>query len=160
MAKRSDAKMEAKADRKDYDLRQLVEIRIPLSIPYYNNWDSFERHDGSVEYNGTQYNYVMRKVQDGELILLCLPNHEKQWVKNAGDNYFKLINDLSTTQHGKKSGAEKNTTSKGFQFEYYEVSNKWVINNFDAHHGYETSRKKGLFAEVFIACPEQPPEQA
>lgn len=155
----ADKVMEAKANLKAYDDQQLVEIRIPLSIPYYSNWDDFERHDGSIELNGVQYNYVKRKVQDGQLILLCLPNHEKQLVKASGDQYFKLINDLgSLTQHGKKSGSEKASTFKGFQFEYFAVENKWVINIFDALAIAYGSGIKGFMSETYIACPEQPPD--
>jgi hypothetical protein len=158
MSKQSDVKMEARADLQAYDDKQLVEIRIPLSIPYYSDWDDFERHDGSVELNGVQYNYVKRKVQDGQLILLCLPNPEKQLVKSKGDQYFKLINDLSSTQHGKKSVPEKSSTSKGFQFEYYSVENKWVINQLNTSAISYGSGIKGFISEVYIACPEQPPE--
>ena len=61
----ADAKLEARLDRDDYDESQLIEIKVPVDMPYQSDWAGFERYDGEIEVNGIHYKYVKRKVQDG-----------------------------------------------------------------------------------------------
>ena len=60
MQQRSDAQLEARLDQNDYDESQLIELRVPLNLPYHNDWTEFERYDGEVEIEGVHYKYVKR----------------------------------------------------------------------------------------------------
>jgi hypothetical protein len=115
MEQKANHQLEARLDSNDYNESQLIEIRLPLNMPYLTTQAEFERCDGQVEVNGKHYNYVKRKIDNGQLVLKCIPNETKQRLQSAGDNFFKLVNDLQQDRSAKKStdgntGAFKNLT--------------------------------------------------
>ena len=75
---RANIQLEAKLDKNDYKEDDLIEIRVPVNLPYQLNWTSFERFDGEIDVDGIHYKYVKRKIYNDSLILLCLPNQAKQ----------------------------------------------------------------------------------
>lgn len=81
MQQNQNAGLQKQLDAADYDEASLIEISVPLSLPYYNNWPEFERFDGEIMINGIAHKYVMRKVQDGKLIVKCLPNPQQQVIQ-------------------------------------------------------------------------------
>lgn len=114
---RHDAAMEARLDASAYDAASLIEIRVPVSLPYQTDWAEFQRKDGSIAVNGIQYTYVMCKLQGGEMIYKCLPDLDKTHLINSRENFFQLVNDLQTGVP-KKTGAP--APAKSFQFDYCE----------------------------------------
>lgn len=93
-------------NQSQYDEASLIEISVPLSLPYYNNWADFERYDGQIETNGITYTYVKRKVQDGKLILKCLPNTNQQKIKATVTNWFAGINGFAHTDSSQKASSQ------------------------------------------------------
>jgi hypothetical protein len=81
-------------DNEEYTDEQLIEMKVPLPMPYQTNWSSFERYNGEIEIGGIHYNYVKRKVWNDTLILLCIPNHGKMSLNSAKEQFFSLVNDL------------------------------------------------------------------
>ncbi|HEY0680061.1 MAG TPA: hypothetical protein VGD17_17375 [Chitinophagaceae bacterium] len=92
--------LEEKIDTRDYDEAALMEIRVPLNIPYQTAYSDFERHYGEIEVNGKHYSYVKRKIENGVLILKCLPNHAKQMITNAGNDLFRVMNNIDQDNGG------------------------------------------------------------
>ncbi|HSB93904.1 MAG TPA: hypothetical protein VLC28_12345, partial [Flavitalea sp.] len=93
-----------KIDRLEFSDEELVTIKVPLNLPYQQNWEEFERYDGDVTLDGVHYKYVMRKVYNDSLVLKCLPNSTRQQLKKAESQYFQLVNDLEHQgQHHEKS---------------------------------------------------------
>src|SRR5688572_5669011 len=86
--KSSDSRQEAKIEGLAYSDAELIEVKVPLRLPYQVSTAGFERFDGEVEMNGVHYNYVKRKVQNDTLVLLCLPNEAKTEVSNARETFF------------------------------------------------------------------------
>ena len=86
--------LEKQLDNDNYDQASLIELSVPLSLPYYNNWQDFERCDGEIIIGGVTHKYVMRKVQDGKLIVKCLPNPQQQIIQTEVSNLFAHINGL------------------------------------------------------------------
>ncbi len=70
-------------DEGDYDLSQLVEVKVPLRLHYYSSSLYYERYYGEAEVDGNYYSYVMRKVFNDTVYLLCLPNYSKAELKKA-----------------------------------------------------------------------------
>jgi hypothetical protein len=91
-------RMISRIDELAYDDKDLVEIKVPVNLPYQSNWPEFERYDGEVYMDGVHYNYVKRKLHNDTLILLCLPNAEKMNLFNARETFFSLVNDLQQDQ--------------------------------------------------------------
>src|SRR4030095_551864 len=101
--KKADSQLQAKLDVNDYDESQLIEIRVALDIPYQNSSSGFERHYGEIEFNSKLYAYVKRKVEDGYLVLKCIPNTAKQDIKNADNILFATNNGLDQEHNGKSN---------------------------------------------------------
>ena len=154
----SDISLEAKVEKQEYDESQLIELRIPINLPYHNDWTGFERFSGEVEIDGVHYKYVKRKVERGELVLMCLPNSEKQQLQTARDNFFKLVNDLQQNDTGKKS--ENNTANvfKGLFSEYQQEKNNWVVDKLAVLTANYQTPEFLLITEHFADSPEQPPD--
>jgi hypothetical protein len=149
-------KLEAVISTGDYTESDLVEIKIPLNMPYYSDKD-YEAAYGETIYNGKLYRYVKRKITGNTLHLLCIPHQEK-------NNLVSFKNKLTENMAGNE--AENNPVKgpltslvKIFQTEFlqdhfhcsfnslvtgkpvYYISNTWVADFFKA------------------GIPGQPPEQ-
>lgn len=150
----SSTQLQAKLDHNDYDESTLLEIRVPLNMPYIQDWDEFETYYGETEINGTHYKYVKRKVERGELVLLCIPHAEKTQLQDASNNYFKLVNDLQQP-NGKKDSKDHSVKTPFSEY----ITN--TISFADAE-SYTTTMALAHYAFVipsaYIATPSQPPE--
>ncbi|MCW3118594.1 MAG: hypothetical protein JWM28_2676 [Chitinophagaceae bacterium] len=96
LEQKATVRLEQKLDAGKYDMSQLVEVKIPLNLPYYNEQSEYEAFYGEVELNGQSYQYVKRKVTGDTLFLLCIQHTEKNDIKLAKSDYFKSVNNLQT----------------------------------------------------------------
>ena len=148
------ANLEQKISTGKYSEEQLVEIRIPLNMPYYSDKD-YEEVYGETDFNGEHYQYVKRKVSANTLYLLCLPNKEKTSIVKVKNEFTKAVNDIPGNKEGsqQKSGLIKLLTTEfrvnetAFDINNYSISSlSFVSRNADA---------KDLFIPLTDA---QPPE--
>ncbi len=160
MNNKAEKELQAKLDRLDYDDAQLIEMRVPLNLPYHNDWTEFERYNGSIEINGVHYNYVKRKVEKGELVLLCLPNEEKQLLQSARDQFFKLVNDLNQPNSNKKSAPSSAGAQKALFAEYKQEKNQWLLEAPIQMQGALIGYEPIFTTQYYKGCLEQPPDQA
>jgi hypothetical protein len=155
----SDTRLEARLDRNDYDESQLIEISIPVNLPYQTDWADFERFDGEIEVNGIHYKYVKRKIQDGQLILKCIPNQAKQQLETAKGDLFKMTNDVQQDNAAKKSGAPNYSLVKNTLGDY-DGPRQFCMDAFHttvAALSY-SDYQPGLVTNLLHSTPEQPPE--
>lgn len=103
----ADQQMTASLENDSYDESELITVTIPISLPYYNDWSDFERVDGEVVYEGVIYKYVKRKVCQGQLVLLCIPDQKRTDIASAKDAFFKYSQDLMQHQNDHKSPNSK-----------------------------------------------------
>jgi len=153
-----DAHFVTKLDNKDYDPSSLVEIKVPVSLPYQTDWKLFERVDGEIEFNGIHYKYVERKLEAGEMIYRCIPDNDKSQILNARENFFKLVNDLQAQSSSKKSGSAPAHTYKTFSFDYCEKLNAWSFNQPDIKQSLCFIYTTQSLLTAMVLTPEQPPE--
>jgi hypothetical protein len=152
---RASVSLQQKLDRDQYDNSNLVEIKVPVNLPYLSNWSTFEKYQGETEINGVHYKYVKRKLVNDTLILLCIPNETKNELRTAQSDYFKQVNDLQGTS--KKSGDNKDHQSKS-------PVNDYILKEgfaFSANHLLSTthySLYNKQLATVVLLVKEQPPE--
>ena len=148
------ADLEQKIAAGTYSDDQLVEIQIPLNMPYYSDKD-YENVYGETDWNGNHYRYVKRKVSGNTLYLLCLPNTEKNSIVKAKDEFTKSVNDVPANKQGsqQKSNLIKLLTT---EFRIHETTVN--ENNFSITALSWFSRNtelKNLFTPLTDA---QPPE--
>lgn len=155
--KQSDIKLEASLDKNEFDEADLITLKVPLTLPYLTNQQNFERVDGEITVDGKIYKYVKRKIEDGNLVLLCLPDHNKMRIESAKEEFFKYANDV-VQNNSKKSGSSKAPVFKNVvaEYDYYLVelpiktAVKTANNNFSIYFDHLPSSPHSL--------PEQPPE--
>lgn len=158
VADQADKQLELRLDKSEYNESELIEVRVPLNVPYQNNQSEFERHYGEMEVNGQHYTYVKRKIENGFLVLKCIPNESREKIEAAGNNYFKMTNGLDQEQPGKKQ-ANANF-AKSFWSEYDGRETEFSIDIYS-----QLIRKLFLDNNVSLynTCqltPTQPPEAA
>jgi hypothetical protein len=156
MESKADYALETRIDNDDYDEASLIEIRVPLNAPYLSdNSTAFERYDGELELDGVHYKYVKRKIQNGELVLLCLPNKSKTELQNSREEFFKLVNDLNHTQSKGKS----NTSSfKSVTTEYKKENNTWAIAPLVVTLLQHGNAVRSDITPGYNSAPDQPPK--
>jgi hypothetical protein len=155
----ADTKLEASLDRNEYDESQLIEIKVPLSMPYQTDWAGFERYDGEIEVNGVHYKYVKRKVQDGQLVLKCIANQTKQRLESAKDDIFKTTNDLQQDNAAKKAGVPNPAPVKNILSDYDNLQQLSIaaLHASLSEQSYNVYQQN-LVADLFHSIAEQPPK--
>lgn len=156
LQRRANVQLEAKLDRNDYREDQLIEIKIPLNLPYQLNWREFERFDGEIDVNGQHFKYVKRKVYNDSLVLLCLPNETRQKLEKAEDEYFKIVNDIAPLSQKK---SDSNSLSfKNILTEFFVEQPIWLSNNYECLRIKHFITETRLPAATLPDTPGQPPE--
>jgi len=112
----------AQLDRQEYDESHLIEIKVPIDIPYQQSWSEYERYDGEVVVDGVHYNYVKRKLDNGYMSFLCLPNTDKMRVYNARETFFSLVNDIQQEKENQPSPAPFTKSLKFNPGEYETIA--------------------------------------
>ncbi len=150
--------LEALLDNNSYDEAQLIELKIPINLPYQNSRTTFERYNGEIELNGTMYKYVKRKVVNDTLFLMCIPNTKKMNLETAKNDFFKLSNDLAQNTNSKKTD-KASSVFKDFQTIYNnDLFHLAIIFPLDSKENcWLPVRKNNLLSSVHVS-PEQPPD--
>ena len=147
--------LEASFDSNSYDESQLVELKIPVHLPYQTSWTSYQRYDGEININGTSYKYVKRKLSNDTLYLMCIPNIKKMRLETAKNDFYKISNDLAQNDNSKKSDNAK-SVFKNLQTVYDDSTFGLNINSF-----YTLTLKNWLPANTAgtISFPHNSPGQ-
>lgn len=142
-------------DNGNYNESELIEIKVPLNLPYYTSWNEYERYDGEIELNGIHYNFVKRKVVSDTLYLLCLPNHVKTELYKAKNEFAGKASDNAplSSKKGMEPFGKKNIV---------ENECKPVIFQYSPLYPSSCTRLENIFSSrltsCFIASPAKPPE--
>lgn len=123
LASGADQRLESRLDNNDYDESQLIELKVPLNMPYQTSQSEFERHYGEIKIEGRYYTYVKRKIDNGFLVLKCIPNESKQKIRDAGDEFFKKANGLD----GPADKNQRGSYAKSFWSEYDDQLNRFDL---------------------------------
>lgn len=123
LEQQSSLQLEASLDQEMYNQSDLIEIRVPMNMPYITDQPDFERIDGEITLGDVHYKYVKRKIEKGQLVLLCIPNESKMEIQTARDRFFAMVNDL---EH---SGASKDTKAptKSFKSLFTEYWSQRIV---------------------------------
>ncbi|MEP7258440.1 MAG: hypothetical protein ABI687_08630 [Flavitalea sp.] len=149
--------IEQQIDQDQYADADLIEFTIPLNTPYLSGSSAeFERYDGEAEINGILYKYVKRKIENGRLVLLCLPNTAKKQLQNARSEFFKLVNDIERPTKGKDTG--NSGALKNFISECRQESNSWSMMPPASHDQEYLLANRRLRSSNFSDRLDQPPK--
>ena len=153
----SDARIEQTLDNDQYNEDDLVTLKIPITLPYQVERKDFERFYGEINLNGKIYKYVKRKVCDGNLVLLCLPDHNKMNLEAARNQVANNTNDLQNT--GSKSPANsKGFSGKNISNEYNQYTAEYIISFCQVAGEAAFQHQDSPLSSALRSSPEQPPE--
>jgi hypothetical protein len=159
LQKKADNQLEARLDVNDYDESQLTEIKVPLNMPYQYNSSNFERHSGEIEINGKIYAYVKRKVEDGYLVLKCIPNNVKQELRNA-DNILFTVNNGLDQEHSGKNNSPLNNIVKTFFSDYDNYFLSYNLKTLPGLYKKSFHTNSSFFNSISLPVAELPPEDS
>ncbi len=144
-------------DAGDYSRDQLVEVKIPLSLPYYTDWGNYESYSGSVTWNGENYQYVKRKLSQDTLYLLCIPHTEKNTIQSAKMDYFRIVNDLQHDGGTQKPGQQP-ISIKLMLSEFIGTEPAFTLAHRTGELAANNLYYRDLSSQFDPCTPAQPPE--
>lgn len=155
MAQKATIRLEKKLDAGKYDASQLVEVKVPLNLPYYTDWSDYQTYYGEVELNGENYQYVKRKVVGDTLYLLCIPHVEKNNIQLAKTDYFKTVNNI---QHNGQQKDGQPTVIKLMLSEFLQNESVAVYAGSEQTSLLYTIGDINYPSQCDLSTPAQPPE--
>lgn len=152
---RSDAAIESRLDKNQYNETDLVSLTIPLNNPYQIDQKTFERVNGEINLSGKTFRYVKRKVADGNLVLLCIPDGHKMMLKNAKSDFGKLVADIPNNSKGSsRSGLQKLFNGSDYTFQGANENINRRVNEKTVYGRFSLT----TFSDPHIASPGKPPQ--
>jgi len=141
-----------------YSNAELIEITVPINLPYTTDWHDWEQIEGNVQANGKVYQYVERKLEKGHMTYRCLPNRQMELVVNARDNFVQLGQTLLTNGGNTKPLTLKTIVTPPV-FEMLEILSAAPFNPIFSTlatntHNYQTV----LLPNPPLAIPVPPPD--
>ena len=130
LSERSTAQLSSKIDSENYNEADLVEIKVPLNLPYQSANNDYERFDGEIDLEGQHHHYVKRKVSQDTLYLLCIPNTKKDKLQIAKTEFSKKVNDFEGK--GKNETVKKANLASEYNqqlTDYYLISPETTVSS-------------------------------
>jgi hypothetical protein len=159
LEKNENQKLELALDVNQYSDEQLISIKQPTNLPYYQNSKSFQRVDGEIEIAGVFYKYVKCRIYNDSLELLCIPNNAKMKIQAVKDDFSKMASDFQQSNTKKKSHSDTKSFQKTLS-EYEEQSPTSVASLKTIPFSVRYFTLNHLFVNnLFTKTVEQPPDQ-
>ncbi len=100
---RTSAKLEMKArlDADSYNESDAITVKLPFSLPYQADWDSYRRIDGGFEKNGIFYSLVKHKVERDTLVVVYIKDHKET---SLFESLTRFVEATTDTPLSKKAG--------------------------------------------------------
>jgi hypothetical protein len=99
-------------DNDQYQYKETITLKVPLSIPYNTDDEDYERVDGEVEYQGEFYRLVKQKLVSDTLYIVCIKDIKSKQIKQALADYVKSFTDKPADN--KSQGKMQTTFIKDF----------------------------------------------
>ena len=144
-------RLEQKIDKKEYNDADLVELTIPLNMPYFSDKD-FEPVFGEIDWNGKHYRFVKRKVTGNVMHLLCLPHTEKNNIIADKNQLTRSLND------SKQDNKQENPVVKLIQAKYIFPEKNCFPELYDKNGLIRVPINPQFISQFDPQTPLQPPE--
>ena len=146
--------MVASLDENKYSEADLIQIKLPLNIPYTTDWKDYERCDGHIVLNGMHYNYVKRIVFNDTMYLYCIPNQQKTTLNNTKNEYAKQSTDLPSNKKTEQPAAKRSSLMNEYNLGLLQYNLSCLLR-YSANSSLFNNNST---AKGFITYPIQPPD--
>lgn len=136
-----------------------IVIKVPVAVPYQNDWDAPEPVQGQIEHEGQFYQMKSRQLINDTLYVQC------EFDQNARDRFSELVSRINDQVTGHSTDPEKGQHSgilKHFLKEYMTADRKHFFYLLewepaqDAFYSFVLS----VSPEEHYAIPSPPPDLA
>ncbi len=158
MEQQQNTQLEVALDNNKYSDEQLISIKQPTNLPYYNNSPDFQRIDGEIEIKGVHYKYVKVRVYNDSLELLCIPNRGKMEIQAAKADFSRLASDVQQTNDAKKKSASDTKSFQKTLGDYEAVSFAESPIPGIVPVSLLPLTNSTFVNELFLKTPEHPPD--
>jgi len=156
MDNRATEQLQTRLDGNDFNVSELISIKIPAKhLTYYNCSSQFVRVNGQIEIRGLQYSYVKRRLYNDSIELLCIPNQGAMHLTKVRNDYYKLVNDLQNPGQDKKSDSH---VSKSYSGDFYTVNDLFRITKLPFNIQDKPVHVSENLPDGLIPTAEHPPQ--
>lgn len=147
--------MEHRLDAEDIYGHELFEVKIPMSLPYWQNMQDYERVTGRFEHNGEFYTLFKQKVQDDTLFLVCVKDRQqKQLLQKLTEAVQLTFSDAPGT-HQKAAKFLENLTK-----DYLPLQPLIALVSWEQNLALQTPpTHSSCFYSTFFTSFSPPPER-
>lgn len=93
--------MRARLDAEAYSDEETLTVKLPFTLPYQNDWDSFKRIDGDFEKDGSFYSLVKHKIERDTLVIVYIRDHQET---SLFETFSRFVEATTDTPMSKKAG--------------------------------------------------------
>lgn len=152
------SEMQLQLDEGKYEDAQLLELKVPINMPYQSNWSSYQRCYGIIKIDGHTYQYVKRKVSNDTLYLMCIRDVKTQQVEIAKNELFQLANDLNLENQSHNTSKAMNSFLKNHSIDYDDFIALPKIRLMVSLQNLVSIDKSIFYPSFPSQSPEQPPD--
>jgi hypothetical protein len=80
-------------DGDKYAGSQAITLRIPISLPYSTNQNTYERVDGKFNHDGEIYRLVKQKLYNDTLFVICIKDEKGTKIENTLNDLGRAFSD-------------------------------------------------------------------
>lgn len=86
-------------DADSYDEQEALTIRLPLTVPYMADDETFRRVEGKFWHDGQFYRLVKQKYAQDTLTVICVRDHKKVRIQEVISKFVKSFTDTPVNSH-------------------------------------------------------------
>lgn len=141
-------------DNEDYTEDQLVELKIPMSLPYSNYLVSdYKRINGRLEHDGEIYKLVKQKLEGDTLYLMAIKDTEEKSLISKFKDFTTKTHDIPLSQ--KKQSSQ---TLKQLQKEYNTLEYLLTIDRLGIWTKYCPADYDSFLVSPLLEVSTPPPQ--
>jgi hypothetical protein len=137
-----------------YKPEELVEIKIPVRMPYVQEQLKYENISGQIQLQGNCYNYVALKMTRDTMYVKCIPNYTKTKLISQNVITAKEVSDSPLAKKNHASSLKKSATDNDFNYtvSLFQLRSPFMIQ--DKLH----AQNSDTLLDTYLNSPAQPPD--
>ncbi len=99
----TDQRLTARVQASLYNDDEIVELKIPVALPYPIHNQGFQPAEGRFEHGGQHFKLIKHKFENDTLYVVCIRDHETRQLVNTIRDYVQLTQGFDGTTPGQKA---------------------------------------------------------
>jgi hypothetical protein len=149
----SDKLFNEQVSKNNYNIDDLVEVKLPVHMPTIQDWKEYTCVCGQVKFKSNCYNYVRLKMTRDTVYLMCIPNYEKTRLINQNIIDARKIADIPVNKKERiPFGKANNLGMYHYQLTQYKFLTPTITVKGTLKYSYPN------IVNSYISLPGQPPD--